>query len=73
MDQVLATCNDGLRYPRNLSLRDYPDHLLRSYFQRLNDNHDRMFSTEEDSELNFRDLDNDGESPLAALLPSSLR
>ena len=73
MDQLIAFCNDGLQYPLNLSPRDYPEYVLLSFFQLLNLNQHRLFSSEEKSELNFRDLDNDGESQLATIPPTSPR
>lgn len=71
MDQLIALCNDGLRYPLNLSSTDYPEYVLLFFFQQLNLNQHRLFSSEEKSELNFRDLDDDSESQLATIPPIS--
>lgn len=68
MDQLIAICNDGLQYPLNLSPTDYPEYVLLLFLQQLNLNQHRLFSTEEKSELIFRDLDNDGESKLATFV-----
>lgn len=73
MDRLIAICNDGMQYPLNLSPTDYPEYVLLLVLQQLNLNQHRLFSSEEKSELNFRDLDNDGESQLPTIPPISPR
>lgn len=68
MDRLIAVCNDGLQYPLTLSPTHYPEYVLLLLLQQLNLNQHRLFSTEEKSELTFRDLDNDGESKLATFV-----
>lgn len=63
MDQLIASCNQGLQYPQNLPTGEYLDYVLESYFHKLDENESRLFSSESDSELTFLDLDHDGESP----------
>ena len=64
MDQLTASCRQGLQYPHNLPTGEYLDYLLESYFQKLNENEQRLFSSESDSKLTltFLDLDHDAES-----------
>ena len=62
MDQLIASCSQGLQYPQNLPAGEYLEYLLESYFQKLNENEQRLFSSESDSELAFLDFDHDGES-----------
>ncbi len=69
MDQLIAVCNNGVQFPLNLSPTDHPEYVLLLFLQQLNLNQHRLFSSEEKSELNFLDLDHDGESQLA-IIPS---
>ena len=62
MDRIIAMCNEGIQYPLNLSQSEYLDYVLLSYFAQLNEHQQRLFSKEGESDINFRDLDNDGES-----------
>ena len=62
MDQLIASCNQGLQYPQNLPPGEYLNYLLESYFRRLNENELRLFSSESDSELTILDFDHDGHS-----------
>lgn len=71
MDDWIAICNDGMQYPLNLQQREHPEYVLLLFLQLLNLNQHRLFSSEEKSELNFRDLDSDGESQLATIPPTS--
>lgn len=73
MDHLIAACNNGMQYPLNLSQTEYREDVLLSFLQHLNLHHHRLFSSEEKSELNFRDLDSDGESKLATIPPTSPR
>ena len=61
MDQLIASCNQGLQYPQNLPTGEYLDYLLESYFRKLNENELRLFSPESDSKLTLLDFDHEGE------------
>ena len=68
MDQLIASCDQGLQYPQNLPTGEYLDYLLDSYFHKLNDNERRLFSSESESELTFLDFDHDGEGLYSGIL-----
>ena len=63
MDQLIALCNEGAHYPRDLPDRSYLEYILESYSQKLDEHQLRLFSSEQDSKVTFRDLDNEGQSP----------
>lgn len=70
MDQLIASCNQGLQYPQNLPTGEYLGYLLESYFHKLNENELRLFSSGSDSELTFLDFDHDGQSLYSRTLPA---
>ena len=67
MEQIIALCNDAIRYPRNLTHGYTLDYILASYWELLNEHHHRLFSAEDKAALNFWDLDNEGKGRLISI------
>lgn len=65
MEQVVAVCNDALRYPQNFVDQNALEYKLASYSERLNEHQRRLFSTENEAALGFRDLESDGRGALS--------
>ncbi|KAF2813082.1 uncharacterized protein BDZ99DRAFT_382142 [Mytilinidion resinicola] len=60
MDQLISSCERFESYPQNLVRHYCSPHALKTYFDRLQDEKDRLFSEENKAALDFFDL-NDGD------------
>ena len=61
MDEVTRLLNDAKNYPRNLARSNTVDDTLESYFERINEHQDSLFSSTKDADLSFCELRSDGE------------
>lgn len=64
MDEVTRLLNDAKNYPRNLARSNTVDDKLESYFEKINEHQDNLFSSRK-SDLAFCELSSDGEGSLA--------
>ena len=62
MDQITEMCSDEIEWPLSLPEQEYLDFILASYSQELDQHQQRLFSSEQASELIFRDLVSDAKS-----------
>ncbi len=60
MEQVDSLCRDALNFPENFADQNILDYVLGSYLKQLNEQECRLFSTEEESAINFWDFDHGG-------------
>ena len=56
MDQVFRSCNASADYPKNLIQSNIHEFMVLSYFDKLNDREEDLFSAEDKAALEFWEL-----------------
>ena len=64
MDEVTHLLNGAKNYPRNLARSNTVDDTLESYFEKINEHQDSLFTSEKGTDLGFCELSSDGEGSL---------
>ena len=64
MDEVTRLLNGAKNYPRNLARSNTVDDKLESYFEKINEHQNRLFTPGTEAGLDFCELSSDGEGLL---------
>lgn len=69
MDEITRLLSSAQKYPRNLARSDTVDDWLESYYEKLNEHQDTLFTSDKGADLGFCELGSNGEgsSTLKAL------
>ena len=73
MDEVTRLLNGSKSYPRNLARSNTIDGSLESYFEKINERQDSLFTPEKEADLGFCELSSGGEGPLTQKTPRQLQ
>ncbi len=72
MDDVTRLLNGAKNYPRNLARSNTVDDSLDSYFEKINEHQDSLFTSEKEADLGFCELSSDGEGSWTQKTPHHL-
>ena len=61
MDEITRLLSSAQKYPRNLARSDTVDDWLESYYEKLNEHQDTLFTSEKEADLGFCELGSNGE------------